>query len=158
MDANIKHWKRAAHRLWADAALDARAATRLLAEIADSSDIMLRAPAAQAMPSLRAALLKDAHRHSRDLARRRFGAVRDVLHSLNAPRFGKRRSGAEAPGPDERNRRLLGLPLGRRLNGPEIQQAYKRAAKTMPRDAGGSERAFHELSAARDALLRGGER
>jgi curved DNA-binding protein CbpA len=49
---------------------------------------------------------------------------------------------------------MLGLPLDRRLFGPEIREAYKRAAKTVHPDAGGSERAFQELCAARDALLR----
>jgi curved DNA-binding protein CbpA len=51
---------------------------------------------------------------------------------------------------------MLGLPCGRRLYGPEIREAYKRAAKTMHPDGGGSEQAFRELSAARDALLKGG--
>jgi len=79
--------------------------------------------------------------------------VRDV-HALSAPRFGKRGS-VEMLSPDEQNRRVRGLPLGGRLYGPEIQQAYKRAAKTVHPDAGGSERAFQKLSAARDALLKG---
>ena len=56
--------------------------------------------------------------------------------------------------PEEHYRRLLGLPLGRRLFGPEIHQAYKRAAKTTHPDGGGNARAFHELSAARDALMK----
>jgi hypothetical protein len=90
----------------------------------------------------------------RALARRRFGAVRDALHALAAPRFGKRRSAGEMMTPEEHHRRLLGLPSGRRLYGPEIHQAYKRAAKIVHPDAGGSERAFHELSAARDALMK----
>ena len=49
---------------------------------------------------------------------------------------------------------MLGLPSGRRLFGPEIQQAYKRVAKKVHPDVGGSEQAFRELSAARDALLK----
>ena len=68
------------------------------------------------------------------------------------PRFGKRGTGL--PTPEEHYRRLLGLPLGRRLFGPEINQAYKRAAKTAHPDAGGNEREFLELSKARDALMR----
>ena len=56
---------------------------------------------------------------------------------------------------DECNRRMLGLPPGRRLYGPEIREAYKRAAKTLHPDVGGSEREFLALSAARDALLKG---
>jgi curved DNA-binding protein CbpA len=46
------------------------------------------------------------------------------------------------------------LPLDRRLFGPEIHRAYKRVAKTVHPDAGGTERAFLELSAARDALMK----
>jgi hypothetical protein len=93
---------------------------------------------------------------TRALARRRFGAVRDALHALAAPRFGKRRSADEIEmmTPEEHHRRLLGLPLDRRLFGPEIHRAYKRVAKTVHPDAGGSERAFLELSAARDALMK----
>ena len=75
-----------------------------------------------------------------------------MLHALTAPRFGKRGTGL--PTPEEHYRRLLGLPLGRRLFGPEINQAYKRAAETAHPDAGGAEREFLELSKARDRLMR----
>jgi hypothetical protein len=87
---------------------------------------------------------------SRNVARRRFGAIRDALHALNAPRFGKR---AAVPASEQQHRRLLGLPLGQ-LTEPEIQQGYKRAAKRLHPDAGGSAREFAELSAARDALMK----
>ena len=56
--------------------------------------------------------------------------------------------------PEECDRQLLGLPLGRRLSGAEIHRAYKRAAKTAHPDGGGSARQFLELSAARDALMK----
>jgi hypothetical protein len=79
--------------------------------------------------------------------------VRDALHTLTAPRFGKR-GDADRITPEDHYRRLLGLPLGRRLFGPEIKEAYKRVAKTAHPDAGGSQRDFLELSAARDALLK----
>ena len=81
--------------------------------------------------------------------------MRDALHALTGPRFGRRLSIEEASAKDAYHRRLLGLPLSGRLLGPDIQQAYKRAAKTVHPDAGGSEQAFHELSAARDALMKG---
>jgi hypothetical protein len=158
MHAQAKDWKHAVDRLWADAIIDLRAAAQLAAEMARGEDAALREVAAQALPSLRAALVKGADQRTRDVARRRFGAVRNVLHSLDAPRFGKRGTPAEVLTADERNRHMLGLPCGRRLYGPEIREAYKRAAKTMHPDGGGSEQAFRELSAARDALLRGGER
>jgi hypothetical protein len=152
MDARLTEWKLAVERLWSAAALDHAQAARLAAEIARSADPRLAQAAAQAVPSLRAASLQGAERGAKALAHRRFGAVRDVLHAQTAPRFGKR--GSSLPTPEEHYRRLLGLPLGRRLFAPEISQAYKRAAKTLHPDAGGSERAFLELSEARDALMR----
>jgi hypothetical protein len=111
----------------------------------------LRQAAAQAVPSLRGACLKTAGPISRDLAQRRFGAIRDVLHALDPPRFGKRTA---VTAPEQQHRRLLGLPSERRLADPEIQQGYKRAAKRLHPDAGGSARDFAELSAARDALMK----
>jgi len=157
MNAHTTEWKRTAERLWADAEFDFRAAAQLVAEVARDGAGTLREAAAQALPSLRAALAKGAERRTRDLARRRFGAVRDALHVLEAPRFGRRGSPAQVLTLDERHRRMLGLPSGRRLYAPEIREAYRRAAKTIHPDAGGSEKAFHDLSAARDALLRNGD-
>ena len=55
---------------------------------------------------------------------------------------------------EERYRQLLGLPFGRHLAVTEIQQAFKRAAKTMHPDGGGNGAAFLELAAARDALIK----
>ena len=152
MDVRVKEWKLGVERLWSAATLDHAQAVRLVAEIVRSEEPRLAYAAAQALPSLRAASLKGADRSARALAHRRLGAVRDVLHALGAPRFGKR--GGPLPTPEEHHRRLLGLPLGRRLFAPEINQAYKRAAKTVHPDAGGNEREFHELSKARDALIK----
>jgi hypothetical protein len=50
----------------------------------------LRQAAAQALASLRGASLKTSGQMSRNVARRRFGAIRDALHALDTPRFGKR--------------------------------------------------------------------
>ena len=152
MDARLKEWKLLVDRLWSAAAPDYAQAARLAAEIARSDEPRLAATAAQAVPSLRSASLRDADAGAKALARRRLGAVRDVLHALTVPRFGKR--GSAMPSPEEHYRRLLGLPLGRRLFGPEINQAYKRAAKAAHPDAGGTEREFLELSKARDVLMR----
>ena len=154
MGAQIKAWRHEIDRLWSAPALDYREAAAFVAEVARSEEPALREAASQALPNLRHACLKTADRMVKALARRRFGAVRDVLHALTAPRFGKRQSVDEPMTPEEHYRRLLGLPSGRRLYGPEIHQAYKRAAKTVHPDAGGSERAFQELSAARDALMK----
>jgi hypothetical protein len=152
MDMGHKHWKRDTERLLSASPFDVREAAALAAEIArHGADERLRQAAAQALPSLRGACLKTSDQMSRNVARRRFGAIRDVLHALDAPRFGKRTAG---PAPEQQHRRLLGLPTERQLSDPEIQQGYKRAAKRLHPDAGGSEREFAELSAAREALIK----
>ena len=155
MDAQLKGWKLAVEQFWSAPVLNYRDAARLAAEIARHSDEpRLQQTAAQALPTLRGACVMGADRRIKDLARRRFAAMRDALHVLTGPRFGRRRRMGEMPTPDEHHRQMLGLPLGRRLFGPEIQQAYKRAAKKLHPDVGGSEHAFLALSAARDALLK----
>jgi hypothetical protein len=155
MDAQVRCWKLAVERLWSAPAFDHRQAAQLAGEIArQSADATLQHAALQAQPGLRAACAKGADRRTRERAQRRLAAVRDVLHALTVPRFGKRGSTARMLTPEEQYRRLLGLPLGRRLFGPEIKEAYKQAAKTVHPDAGGSTRAFLALSEARDALIK----
>ena len=157
MDAQAKEWKLAIERLYAEPTLDTRAAALLAAEMArPGMPPELRQAAAQALPSLRNAMAKKAERGAKDLARRRLGAVLNELRVLTAPRFGKRRRSSETMSPDEAHRHLLGLPSSGRLSNPEIHQAYKRAAKTMHPDGGGTEQAFHDLAAARDALIKDG--
>ena len=152
MELQQKHWKRDADWLWSASPFDIREAATLAAEIArHGADEGLRQAAAQALPSLRGACLKTSDQMSRNVARRRFGAIRDALHALDAPRFGKR---AAVPPPQQQHRRLLGLPPERHLEETEIQRGYKRAAKRLHPDAGGSDREFAELSAARDALMK----
>jgi hypothetical protein len=152
MELQQKQWKRGADRLWVASPFDVRQAAALAAEIArHGRDETLRQATAQALPSLRSACSKTSDEMSRNIARRRFGAVRDALHALDAPRFGKR---AAVPEGEQQHRRLLELPPERQLSDPEIQQGYKRAAKRLHPDAGGSAREFTELSAARDALMK----
>ena len=80
----------------------------LAAEIArHGADETLRQAAAQALPNLRGACLKTSDQMSRNIARRRFGAIRDALHALHAPSFGKR---VAVPASEQQHRRLLGLP------------------------------------------------
>jgi hypothetical protein len=147
-----KHWKRETEVLGSSSPFDYRQAAALAAEIArHGADETLRQAAAQALPSLRGACLKTSDQMSRNVARRRFGAIRDALHALDAPRFGKR---ASVPAPEQQHRRLLGLPPDEQLAESEIQQGYKRAAKRLHPDVGGSTREFAELSAARDALMK----
>jgi hypothetical protein len=155
MDRQLLEWKLDADRLWSATAPDYRAAERLAADIARASeDGELREVAAQALPSLRSAALEDADIGSRQLAWRRMGAMRDLLHARDAPLFGKRGEAGKPLTPADQQRQLLGLPLGRRLSGPEIHQAYKRAAKQAHPDGGGDTKRFQELSAAHDALMK----
>jgi hypothetical protein len=156
MDAQVRAWKRAADALAAAEPFDHRTAVQLAGELArQNADATLQHAAAQALPALRAAAAKGGDRRTKAVAERRFAAIRDALHALTLPRFGKRESPDKVLTPEERYRRLLGLPLDRRLFGPEINAAFKHAAKKVHPDAGGSERDFLELSEARDALMKG---
>src|ERR1700742_2537316 len=102
-----------------------------------------------ALPAARNALL---NRGGADAARRRVSVMRDALHAAAAPHFG-RRGVVEEVTPEDRYRRMLGLPLHRRLAPAEIHQAFKRAAKTVHPDGGGDSEAFLALAEARDALM-----
>jgi hypothetical protein len=154
MDRQLTTWKALADRFWSANTPDYREAAQLTAEITSAGDDALRHAAMQALPSLRNALAARADRSARDLAKRRFSLVRDRLHTLTAPRFGRRGGDTGPLTPQERNRQLLGLPLGRPVSAPEIQQAYKRVAKTLHPDGGGSAREFVGLLEARDALMK----
>jgi len=155
MDKRLSEWKLAVERIWSAAAPDYHNAACLAADIAGASEyVTLQAAATQALSILRSASSEDADQSTRDAARRRLGVIREVLHELTTPRFGKRQTLSKLPTPEECHRQLLGLPLGRRLSGVEIHRAYKRVAKRAHPDAGGSAREFLELSAARDALMK----
>ncbi len=153
MDSKLRQWQLEVERIWS--AADYHEAARLAAEIASASgETILRQAAAQALPILRSASAENADRGTIEAARRRLGVVREVLHTLTTPRFGKRDTPVKPLAPEERYRQLLGLPLGRRLTASEIQRAYKHVAKTAHPDGGGSAREFQALSAAREALMR----
>jgi hypothetical protein len=154
MDIKLREWQLEVERTWSAAAPDYHEAARLAAEMAGANvEAVLRQAAAQALPILRSACAETADRSTLEAARRRLGVVREVLHTLTTPRFGKRESPLKPLAPEERYRQLLGLPLGRRLSGVEIHRAYKRAAKTAHPDGGGSALEFLALSAAREALM-----
>ncbi len=145
MDRYLSQWKLGVERIWSAAAPDYGEAACLAAEISRASEeTILRQGSASS---------EDADRSTQDAARRRLGVIREILHTLTAPQFGKRESAMKVPTPEECHRQLLGLPLGRRLSGAEIHRAYKRVAKSAHPDAGGSAGRFLELSAARDALM-----
>jgi hypothetical protein len=155
MDRQLSEWKLGIERIWSAAAPDYREAAQLAAAIARcSEDAMLRHAATQALPILRNASPKGADQITQDAALRRLKVIHEVLHNLTAPQFGKRDAEVKALTPEERNRQMLGLPLGRHLSGAEIHRAYKRAAKTAHPDGGGTAQQFLELSAARDGLMK----
>jgi len=155
MDRQLSEWKIGVERICSAAAPDYQQAARLAADMARASkEAILRQAATQALPILRNASANNADPITRDAARRRLGVISDVLHTLGTQQFGKRQTDPKPLAPAERYRQMLGLPLGRRLSGVEIHQAYKRLAKRVHPDAGGNAREFQELSAARDALMK----
>lgn len=155
MDSKLREWQLDVERIWSADAPDWREAARLAAAIAATSgEVMLRQAATQALPILRHAAAETADRSIAEAARRRLGIIRDVLHDLATPRFGRREIPAKVLTPAERYRQVLGLPLDRRLTASEIHRAWKRAARTAHPDAGGSAPEFVALSAAREALMK----
>ena len=157
MPEQFKSWKLSVERLCAASVVDWHEAARLVAEIATrSTDETLRQAAAQAIPILRNVALDGVAHATTEAARRRLMILLVVLHEMTAPRFGRRDAAPKPPNAEERARKALGLPLGRPLVCAEIHQAFRRAAKSMHPDAGGSEDAFLELIAAQDVLLHPG--
>lgn len=155
MDSKLGEWQLEVERIWQAEAPDWREALRLADVMARTGgEVILRHAAAQALPILRHAMAASAEPEITGAARRRLGIIREVLHTLLTPRFGRR--DIPLPAPEEIHRQVLGLPLGRRLSAPEIHRAWKRAAKSAHPDAGGSTQAFQALSAARDALMKRG--
>jgi hypothetical protein len=144
----VERLLQADHIDWAEAA-------ELVGEIArDSAEVTLRQAASQALPILRSAAHHGADHTTHDAARRRLVVVLDVLFELTTPRFGRRGAAPKPLSAEQRARKLLGLPIDGPLSGPEIHGAFRRAAKVMHPDAGGSEGAFRELAAAQEMLMR----
>ncbi len=158
MDANRERLRLRAETLqpsqsesWGDVA-------DLLTEIiSTTADMELKALARQTLPSVRAAAVPKSDLYWSEVAERRFEAVRQELNKKVARPFGRRLGIPEvtvdSPHSDNASRALLGLPANRHLFGPEIRQAYRRAAATAHPDAGGNNETFMSLVAARDALL-----
>ena len=156
MDSKLGEWQLDIERIWQAAAPDWREVVRLADVMARTSgEVLLRQAAAQALPILRHAAAATADPGITGAARRRLGVIREALHTLATPKFGRRDIPVKQLAPEERYRQMLGLPLDGRLSAPEIHRAWKRAAKSAHPDAGGSAQAFLELSAARDALIEG---
>jgi hypothetical protein len=155
MESKLREWQLDVERFWSSPRPHGRQAARLSDVIARlSGEPVLRQAPAQALPILRRALLETTDPGITDAAQRRLGIIREVLHTLTTPRFGRRDIPVRQLTPEERHRQLLGLPLDRRLTLSEIHRAYKRVAKSAHPDAGGSAREFQALSAAREALMK----
>ena len=154
MDRHVGEWKHAVDRFWQAEGPDWTEVAHVVAAIAAGAEQDdLRHAATQAQPSIRNATLNPQDHMTRVVARRRLGVIRDTLHELTAPKFGRRGGEERALTPDEIYREMLGLPLDRQLAATEIHQAFRRSAKRMHPDAGGDASAFLALSAARDALM-----
>ena len=155
MDRHLAEWKLELDRLWSAHAPDYGEAVQLAHLIAGAGeDEALRQAASQAVPILRCAALEGADHATCVAARRRLGVIREVVSALTTPQFGRRQAAPKMLTTEERSRKLLGLPLDRRLSEAEIHRAYKLLAKHAHPDAGGSEEAFLRISAAHDALMR----
>ena len=153
MDRHLAQWRHAVDRFWQAEGPDWTEVAHVVAAIAAIADAPdLRHAATQAQPSIRNAAANPQDHMTRVVARRRLGVIRDVLHDLTSPKFG-RRGPEKVLSEDERYRAMLGLPLDGRLAASEIHQAFRRVAKRMHPDAGGDAPAFLALSAARDALM-----
>lgn len=156
MMERLETWKLALERVRSAQSADWAEAGRLVAEIARmSSDVTLRQAAEQALPVLRQAVDNDDHSVAL-AAQRRVGVVLEVIHDLTAPRFGRRNAKPKKLSSEDRARKMLGLPLAVQLTCEDINRAYRRAAKGMHPDHGGSAQAFMDLAAARDVLIHPG--
>ena len=154
MSEQVKHWKGSVERLVSATEIDWPEAARLVNEIAgNAAEDLLRQAATQAIPILRNAAQDGADPGVTLGARRRMLVLFDVLQELARPRFGMRRARPKPLTAEERARKMLQLPLGKSLAPPEIRQAFRRAAKMVHPDMGGSEEAFRELIAAQDVLM-----
>src|SRR5579863_5851147 len=152
MNQRLAEWKLAFDRVWSAHAPDYAEAVTLAQLIADcAEDEALRQAASQALPILRCAAHDSTDHATCVAARRRLGVIREVIAALTAPQFGRRPAQPKSLTPEERSRRLLGLPLDRRLSESEIHRAYKLLAKQAHPDAGGSAQAFLRISAAHEA-------
>jgi len=157
MIERIESWKLALERLRSAHSVDWNEAGRLAAEIArGSADATLRHAAEQAVPILRQAALGGEGHDIAVASQHRLAVILEVMNGLTAPRFGRRRALPKQLSSEERARKTLGLPFAVQLTCDDIHQAYRRLAKEMHPDRGGSEQAFLDLAAARDILIHPG--
>src|SRR5437870_9030602 len=125
MDRLVGEWKHAVDRFWQAEGPDWTEVAHVVAAIAAAGEEPdLRHAATQAQPSIRNAAANPQDLLTRVVARRRLGVIRDVLHELTAPKFGRRGTEARALTADECYREMLGLPLGGQLAAAEIHRAF----------------------------------
>jgi hypothetical protein len=154
MAEQLKSWRMSVERLLSAADVDWHEAGRLAGEIAGkAADMTLRQAAGQAIPILRNAAQGATDHTVVQGGKRRLAVLLDVLQELTAPRFGTRSAAPKPLTPEQRARKLLDLPMGEQLTVLDIHQAFRRAAKSVHPDVGGSEQAFRELIAAQDVLM-----
>ena len=154
MSEQLKRWKMSVERLLSASDIDWDEAARLAGDIAgQAADELLRHAATQAIPILRNAAQRGADHGVAPAARRRLVVLFDVLQELAQPRFGMRSARPKPLTAEQRARKLLDLPLDKSLAASEIRQAFRRAAKMVHPDVGGSEEAFRELIAAQEMLM-----
>src|ERR1700761_5924718 len=137
MDRHLAEWKLEFDRIWSAHAPDYAEAVVLAQRIAaHAEDEALRQAASQALPILRCAVQDSTDHATCVAARRRLGVMREGMAALTTPQFGRRPAQPKPATPEERSRRLLGLPLDRGLSETEIHRAYKLLAKRTHPDAG----------------------
>jgi hypothetical protein len=103
-ERHLGEWRHAVDRFWQAEAPDWTEVGHVVATIAASAEEAdLRHAATQAQPSIRNASASPQDRMTGVVARRRLGIVRDVLHDLAMPKFGRRGS-AKMLTPEERHR------------------------------------------------------
>ena len=113
MDRHIAEWKHAVDRLWQAQGPDWAEVAHVVAGIAATAEEAdLRHAATQAMPSIRNAAASPQDRMTGVVARRRLGVIRDVLHELTAPKFGRRGAEPKVLSEDERCLVYRARPLG----------------------------------------------
>src|SRR3981081_318662 len=113
MDRHLPEWKHRVELIWSAAAPDYGEAACLAAEIARAgAGAILRQAATRALPILRSASSAGADHSTTDAARRRLGVIREVLHTLTTPTFGKRGNSPKSLTSEERYRPTLWLPVG----------------------------------------------
>src|SRR3979411_1132254 len=91
MDRHLPEWKHRVELIWSAAAPDYGEAAGLAACTARAGrGPSVRRGPRRALPILRSASSAGADHSTTDAARRRLGVIREVLHTLTTPTFGKR--------------------------------------------------------------------